>query len=84
VGLIQTENLPNAGWPLAVVVETFPGSDQVIRVVRVKTQTGLLVRPVRRMVRIWTIADQHRGENVGDEVGDKIISKKEVEPKTSG
>ena len=36
-------------WPLARVLETFPGSDGLVRTARVKTATGQYVRPVQRL-----------------------------------
>ena len=36
-------------WPLAKVFELIPGRDVVIRVARVKTQQGVLVRTLQRL-----------------------------------
>ncbi|PRD33670.1 UNVERIFIED_CONTAM: hypothetical protein NCL1_16964 [Trichonephila clavipes] len=36
-------------WPLAVIVELVPGRDGNIRNVKVKTQTGVLLRPMQRI-----------------------------------
>ncbi|KAG5859437.1 Protein of unknown function DUF5641, partial [Gonioctena quinquepunctata] len=37
-------------WPMGRVVETIPGRDGEIRVVRLKTASGELVRPVQRLL----------------------------------
>ncbi|XP_024872185.1 uncharacterized protein LOC112454820 [Temnothorax curvispinosus] len=36
-------------WPLGRVIELFPGKDGIVRVVRLITATGQLVRPVQRL-----------------------------------
>ena len=36
-------------WPLAIVEETFPGLDGVVRSVNVRTSKGVLCRPVQRL-----------------------------------
>jgi len=47
--LVGHDNLKRLDWPLARVVKVFPGRDGVTRVVRVRTATGELVRPVQRL-----------------------------------
>jgi len=36
-------------WPLAKVVELIPGRDGLVRVAKLKTQHGVLVRPLQRL-----------------------------------
>ena len=36
-------------WPLARVTEVYPGKDDVVRVVQVKTSTGTYTRPVSKI-----------------------------------
>lgn len=36
-------------WPLAIVTEIFPGKDNIIRAVKVKTATASYIRPVTRL-----------------------------------
>ena len=48
--LVADRNQPRGNWLLGRVVETFPGSDNVVRVVRVKTKFGLLKRPVTSLI----------------------------------
>ena len=38
--LLREDNLPPMSWKLAVIIETFPGSDGEVRVVTVKTSSG--------------------------------------------
>ena len=47
--LILHENSPRNQWPLGLVIEVFPGADDLVRTVRVKTQAGSFVRPVHKL-----------------------------------
>ncbi|XP_064649968.1 uncharacterized protein LOC135501660 [Lineus longissimus] len=49
VVLIREDHVPRMSWPLAVVTETFPGRDGIVRSVRLKTATGFLTRSVQRL-----------------------------------
>src|SRR5436190_3420933 len=49
VVLIGSDNVKRVSWPLGLVVETFPGKDGITRLVRLKTATGELTRPVQRL-----------------------------------
>lgn len=50
VVVIKGENTPPLTWPLAVVEEVLPGKDKCVRVVRVRTSAGKLVRPVNKLI----------------------------------
>ena len=39
--LVREEASPSCEWPLGRIVATFPGSDGLVRVVDVKTATGI-------------------------------------------
>ena len=47
--LIGSENKKRYEWPLARVIELFPGKDQKIRVAKLKTANGILLRPLQRL-----------------------------------
>lgn len=47
--LVNDNNEPRGNWPLARVIEVCPGSDGRVRVVKVKTSSGTLTRPVARL-----------------------------------
>ncbi|GFT70027.1 DUF5641 domain-containing protein [Nephila pilipes] len=47
--LIEDDSKKRLLWPMAKVLEVYPGKDNTVRVVRVKTQSGEIVRPVRRI-----------------------------------
>ena len=42
-GLVPTQ------WPLGKVLKAFTGSDGLVRVVEVKTQSGIFTRPVHKI-----------------------------------
>lgn len=47
--ILKQDNLPPLQWPVGVIMELFPGNDGVVRVVTVKTKTGIYKRPVVRL-----------------------------------
>ena len=47
VVLIQTKSKNRGTWPLGIIEETYPGKDNVIRGVRLKTPNGTLERAVQ-------------------------------------
>jgi len=47
--LLREDNLPPMSWRLAIISETFPGSDGHVRVVTVKTSSGQLKRPIHKL-----------------------------------
>lgn len=51
VVVMKSDNTPPLVWPLAIVTELLPHSDKVIRVVKVRTASGLiLIRPVNKLL----------------------------------
>ena len=49
--LILDENTERNQWKKGIVTRVFPGKDGEIRVAEVKTMSGLLLRPVRKLVK---------------------------------
>lgn len=47
---IQDSTVPPLEWWLGRVVEVLPGSDGVVRIVRVRTARGIVTRPVAKIV----------------------------------
>lgn len=58
VVLVGADNLRRIDWPLAVVEQLIPGRDGEIRVVRLKTASGVLFRPVQRVYPLEIRAEQ--------------------------
>lgn len=54
VVLVGQDDSPPLSWPLGVITEVYPGTDNVIRVAMVKTQSGNYKRPVVKLYPIPT------------------------------
>lgn len=50
--LVKEENLPALKWRLGRIAELLPGRDGVVRVVKLKTSTGTMTRPVVKICRL--------------------------------
>lgn len=48
VVLVGSDGTKRFSWPLARVIQLFPGVDGVVRVVTLKTATGEITRPIQR------------------------------------
>lgn len=55
VVLLKSDNSAPLDWPLGVIEQTFPGKDGVVRVVDVRTRSGLYRRPV---VKVFPLPSQ--------------------------
>ncbi|XP_055855978.1 uncharacterized protein LOC129919155 [Episyrphus balteatus] len=47
--LVKDERLPPSQWLLARITETHPGADELVRVVTLKTKTGIMKRPIAKI-----------------------------------
>ena len=47
--IIWTDNVKRTDWPLGRIIEIFKSKDNVARVAKVKTSTGILLRPIRKL-----------------------------------
>ncbi|XP_069139358.1 uncharacterized protein [Argopecten irradians] len=47
--LVMDESTHRTNWPLGRVVETFPGKDCLVRSVKLKTKSTVLIRPVHKL-----------------------------------
>lgn len=68
--LIGNDCTKRIEWPLGRVVELFPGKDGIVRVVRLITAKGQLVRPVQRLYYLEVDSD------VGPDELRKVYNKK--------
>jgi len=48
--MVSNETLKRLEWPMAKIVELIPGRDGNVRVARIKTSKGELIRPIQRLV----------------------------------
>lgn len=49
VVLVGSDNKRRIQWPMGRVIDIFPGKDKVVRVAKVKTENGVLIRPIQRL-----------------------------------
>lgn len=56
--LLKDENLPSLSWPLARIIRTAPGKDNKVRVVEVKTTSGLLTTRNVTKIAVLPIYDE--------------------------
>lgn len=47
--LLKEDNVPPLKWPRARIIDTLPGKDQKIRVVKLKTTDGVFTRPITKL-----------------------------------
>ena len=59
VVIIKTDNKNRGTWPLAIVSETYPGKDGIIRAVELKTAHGRLERPVQHLYPLEITCDKN-------------------------
>ena len=50
--LLCEENTPRFLWPLGLVIEVKLGRDNLVRTVKVKTRSTVLIRPISKLVRL--------------------------------
>jgi len=49
VVLVKESNTPPASWHIGRVMETYPGKDNLVRAVKLKTSTGEMTRPITKI-----------------------------------
>ena len=50
--LILEDKMPRGKWPLARIIETYPGKDKLIRTILLKTAKGQLKRPIQQCCKL--------------------------------
>ena len=59
--IIKEDNTPPICWPPAHITQTSDGNDNIVHVVQVKTQTGIYIRPVSRLIILHREEPEERG-----------------------
>lgn len=54
VVLVKEDHMPPMKYAIGRIVKTFPGIDNIVRVVEVKTQNGLIKRPINKLIKVPT------------------------------
>ena len=52
VVLLKEENTPRFLWPLGLIIQVKEGRDKLVRTVKVKTRSTVLIRPVSKVVKL--------------------------------
>lgn len=50
--LLKVDNIPPGTWPVARILEIYPGADDIVRSVKIRTPYNDIVRPTNKLVRI--------------------------------
>ena len=58
VVIVKTDSKNRGKWPLAIVEKLFPGPDGLSRAVRVKTEKGVLERPIQHLYTLELSCDK--------------------------
>ena len=61
--IIKEDSSPPMYRLLASITQTFAGNDYIVRVVQVKTQTGVYITPATRFIRIHRQEPKNFGAN---------------------
>lgn len=56
--LIGDDNVKRIRWPLGIIQEVYPGKDGFSRVAKVKTASGMLIRPFQRLYPLEIFANE--------------------------
>ena len=67
------ENQKRLQWPLAKIIELIPGRDGLIRTARVKTQQGVLLRPLQRSFPLELTASEEARQMEGIRKGSVAV-----------
>jgi len=52
--IVKVNDTPPLSWPLGRIIEVYPGTNNVVRVVKVITKQGVFTRPVVKLVPLPT------------------------------
>ncbi|XP_046391496.1 uncharacterized protein LOC124159621 [Ischnura elegans] len=56
--ILRCENTPPAQWPLARIIHVYPGDDGLVRVVKVKFNNSVMIRPVSKLIILNNVSNQ--------------------------
>jgi len=76
--IVEVPNQKRLNWPLGKILEVFPGKDGTVRLTRVKTKNGELLRPVQRLYALEVQAPL--GDNLREKQACEIEHVKKTTP----
>ncbi|UYV81487.1 hypothetical protein LAZ67_20001340 [Cordylochernes scorpioides] len=75
--LVEVENRKQINWPMGKITKVFPGTDNVRRLVEVKTKSGFMKRAVRRLFPLEVPSeDVEQGDGELKPAEDEIVREK--------
>ncbi|GFT85434.1 DUF5641 domain-containing protein [Nephila pilipes] len=78
VVLEENKNLKRLCWPLGKITETFPGKDGIVRLAKVRTARGEILRPIQCLysLEITAVSGDSRRQKVCRQTGTSAQAKK--------
>lgn len=76
--IVKEDNMPPATWSIARIIEVYPGDDEIVRNVKIRTATTDSMRPVRKLVKL-PILDEDQ-EPIQPKNGTSTESGKPIQP----
>ena len=71
--LVGSDDKKRLQWPLARIIELLPGKDGVVRTARMKTQHGILLRPIQRLYPL-EVSSADDAASVSDKLNKRLAS----------
>ncbi|XP_046405326.1 uncharacterized protein LOC124170570 [Ischnura elegans] len=56
--ILRCENTPPAQWPLARIIHVYPGDDGLVRVLKVKFNNSVMIRPLSKLIILNNVSNQ--------------------------
>ena len=72
VALVGEDGCYRQQWPLAVVTKPFPGKDELVRAVKLKTAKSIVTRPIQRLHCLELSNDADNGDKVEPSVPERV------------
>ena len=64
--LVKDDNLPPQFWKMGRVECTYPGSDNMVRMVELRTKAGVLMRPIHKLAPLPILDNHESSDNEND------------------
>jgi hypothetical protein len=84
VVFLRVENSKRRHWPLAVIEELIPGRDGEVRLARLRTASGVLLRPVERVYPLEIHEEEPRGPDQMAQKTQETVASPEKDSGTKG
>ena len=74
--LLQDDDVKRGKWPLARITNVLPGTDGIVRIVELRTKTGVYTRPVSKLYKLEDCEnfDDHKNEKINVRQGGENVN----------